>query len=201
MGLFLGSPHWPAGGFDLGVGGISFVELLIFRELWAGERLSLEKAHLRYLRPGRPISVSVFPFGPGIDIGLFVYCLVGFVGLFLALLGPIMVGFVILVGKGVVMVLLLGLVRVPLSLFFMSFWGSFSIFLDLGVLCLLVLFPFGIVLLALLAGLPLGGYRYLVMFLILSLLLLGLPGRLLLIVLLMRFLGLVVLVRDGRQFD
>ena len=37
-------------------------------ELWAGERLSLEKAHPRYLRPGRPISVSAVPFGPGIDM-------------------------------------------------------------------------------------------------------------------------------------
>ena len=53
---------------DLGVGGISYVELLILYELWAGERLSLEKAHPRYLRPGRPISVSAVPFGPGIDI-------------------------------------------------------------------------------------------------------------------------------------
>ena len=65
---FLGSLHWPAGGLNLGVGGISFVELLIFHELWAGERLSLEKAHPRYLRPGRPISVSAVPFGPGIDL-------------------------------------------------------------------------------------------------------------------------------------
>ena len=65
---FLGSPHWPAGGLDLGVGGISFVELLILYELWAGERLSLEKAHPSHLRPGRPISVSAVPFGPGIDI-------------------------------------------------------------------------------------------------------------------------------------
>ena len=31
-------------------------------------RLSLEKAHPRYLRPERPISVSAVPFGPGIDI-------------------------------------------------------------------------------------------------------------------------------------
>ena len=53
---------------DLGVGGVSHVELLILSELWAGERLSLEKAHPRYLRPGRPISVSAVPFGPGIDI-------------------------------------------------------------------------------------------------------------------------------------
>ena len=65
---FLGSLHWPAGGLDLGVGGISYVELLILYELSAGERLSLEKAHYRYLGPGRPISVSVVPSGPGIDI-------------------------------------------------------------------------------------------------------------------------------------
>ena len=65
---FLGSLHWPAGGLDLGVGGISYVELLIFYELWAGERLSLDKAQPWYLRPGRPISVSGVPFGPGTDI-------------------------------------------------------------------------------------------------------------------------------------
>ena len=66
--LFLGSLHWPARGADLGVGGISYVELLILYDLWAGERLSLEKAHPRFLRPGRPISVSAVPFGPGIDL-------------------------------------------------------------------------------------------------------------------------------------
>ena len=65
---FLASLHWPASGTDLGVGGISYLELLILYELWAGERLSLEKATPRYLRPGRPISVSAVPFGPGIDI-------------------------------------------------------------------------------------------------------------------------------------
>ena len=52
---FLNSLHWPIGDLDLGVGGVSYVELLIMYELWAGERLSLEKAHPRYLRPGRPI--------------------------------------------------------------------------------------------------------------------------------------------------
>ena len=66
---FLGTLHWPAGGLDLGVGGISYVELLILDELWVGERLVLEKAHPRYLRPGRPISVSAVLVGPGIDIG------------------------------------------------------------------------------------------------------------------------------------
>ena len=65
---FLGSVHWPAGGLDLGIGGISFVELLILHELWAGERVSLEKAQPRCLRPSRPISVSAVPFVPGIDI-------------------------------------------------------------------------------------------------------------------------------------
>ena len=52
---------------DLGVGSVSYVELLILYELWAGERLSLEKAVPRYLQPRRPISVSAVPFGPGID--------------------------------------------------------------------------------------------------------------------------------------
>ena len=65
---FWESLHWPAGGLDLGVGGISYVELLVLYELLAGERLSLEKATPRYLRPRRPISVSAVPFGPGIDI-------------------------------------------------------------------------------------------------------------------------------------
>ena len=65
---FLPSLHWPANGFDLGVGGISYVELLIMYELWAGERLVLEKAHPRYLRAGRPISVSAVPVRSGIDI-------------------------------------------------------------------------------------------------------------------------------------
>ena len=41
---------------------MSYVELLILYELWAGERLSLEKAHPHYLRPGRPISVSAVLF-------------------------------------------------------------------------------------------------------------------------------------------
>ena len=48
--FFFWSLHWPVGGADLG-------------EVWAGERWSLEKAHPRYLRSGRPISVPVVPFG------------------------------------------------------------------------------------------------------------------------------------------
>ena len=33
---FLSSLHWPAGGSDLGVGGVSDVELLVLYEVWAG---------------------------------------------------------------------------------------------------------------------------------------------------------------------
>ena len=68
MGSVLGSLHWPVGGADLGDGGGSYVEMLILYELWVGERLTIEKAHPRYLRPRRPISVPAVPFGPGIDI-------------------------------------------------------------------------------------------------------------------------------------
>ena len=39
---FLGSLHWISEGGDFVMGGVSFVEVLILYELWAGERLSLE---------------------------------------------------------------------------------------------------------------------------------------------------------------
>ena len=65
---FLYTLHWPQSGADLGVGGVSYVELLILYELWAGERLDLEKAVPRYRRVGRSISVSAVPFGPGTEI-------------------------------------------------------------------------------------------------------------------------------------
>ena len=102
--------------------------LLILCEIWAGERLSLEKAHPRCLRPGRPISVSAVPVGPGIDIwrscrfiGAMMrsLCLLpgGLGGLYLALLVLIIADFGMLVGRGVVMGLLLVLRRVPLAPF------------------------------------------------------------------------------------
>ena len=40
----MNSLHWPVGDLDLGVGGVSYVELLILYELWAGapwKRLTL----------------------------------------------------------------------------------------------------------------------------------------------------------------
>ena len=44
---FLGSLHWPRAG-DPGVGGVSYLELLILHGQWAGERLVIESA----VRPG-----------------------------------------------------------------------------------------------------------------------------------------------------
>ena len=68
VSAFLGTLHWPAGAVEFGVGGVSFVELLILYEQWAGERLCLEAAIPKSRRVGRPISLSAVPFGPGIDI-------------------------------------------------------------------------------------------------------------------------------------
>ena len=122
---FFSTLHWPVGDLDLGVGGISYVELLILYELWAGERLSLEQAHPRYLRPGRPISVSAVPFGPGIDIWRSCFFFLGALMRSLCLLAGGLRRFVpCSIGANhcrrrhigsVVMVSLLGLVRVLLS--------------------------------------------------------------------------------------
>ena len=64
----LSSLHWPSTVDDLGVGGVSFVELLILYERWAGERLVLEMSIPKPRRLHRPISVSAVPDGPSIDI-------------------------------------------------------------------------------------------------------------------------------------
>ena len=66
---FLGTMHWPCGIGDLGIGGVSYLELLILYELWAGERLVPEVAVPIGRRGGRPILVSVVPVGPGTNIG------------------------------------------------------------------------------------------------------------------------------------
>ena len=58
--------HWLASG---AVGGPSHVELLLFvRALGKRRSWFLRKLHPWYRWPGRPISVSAAPFGPGIDI-------------------------------------------------------------------------------------------------------------------------------------
>ena len=65
---FLATLRWPEGAHDLGLGGVSYLELLILYERWAGERLVLEKVLPYSRRAGRPISVSAVLVGPGIDI-------------------------------------------------------------------------------------------------------------------------------------
>ena len=57
---FLGTLHWPEVECNLGVGGVSYVELLILYELWAGERLKLEKAVPRFVEQGANFSVAAF---------------------------------------------------------------------------------------------------------------------------------------------
>ena len=99
------------------------------------------------------------------------------------------------------MVSLLGLEKVPLSLSWMRFLVSFVILLGLGVLCLLALFPSGIVLLDLLAGPPLGGCRFLVVLLIWLLPVLMMRRGLFLLLDVGRFWGFVILVWDGKEFD
>ena len=189
---FLGTPHWPAGGSDLGVDVVSYVELQILYELWAGERFTLEKAHPRYLRPGRPNSVSAVPFGPGIDIwrscrcigalmrslcllpggrGRFVPCSIGANHCRLRLIGWEKCGHGLTSrprqsASEPFLDELLGLFRYPL--------GSSP-----QVLCCSVC----------LAGPPLGGCRFLVMLLIWLLLVLVLFGRILLTVLVREFTG------------
>ena len=60
---FLASLRWPEGAHDLGVGGVSYLEILILYE----ERLVLEKVLPYGRRAGRPISVLAVPLGPVID--------------------------------------------------------------------------------------------------------------------------------------
>ena len=58
---FLGTLHWPSGSVDLGHFGISFLELLILFEQWAGHRLLSEKVIRPHVRAGRPILLPSVP--------------------------------------------------------------------------------------------------------------------------------------------
>ena len=182
---------------NLGVGGISSVELLILYELWAGERLSLEKAHPRYLRPGRPISVSAVPFGPG--IGIWRSC--HFIGAMMRSLclqslwtSSYCVGEVWswtnfeTTGE-------------CFGFFLNELLRLFKILLVLLVLCLLVLFLFGIVLLVSPVEPLRWGCLCLARLLVWLLLILGWFRRWWLRVWVVRFAELVVLDQDGKVFD
>ena len=65
---FLASLHWPQGDTDLGKFGISYFELLLMFEIYAGHRLHAEEATRSHLRPRRPLVFSGFPVGIGQEI-------------------------------------------------------------------------------------------------------------------------------------
>ena len=65
---FGGSLHWPAGAEDLGHFGVSFLEILILFEQWAGHRLLSEKVTRPHVRAHRPSSISSVPVPEGIVI-------------------------------------------------------------------------------------------------------------------------------------
>ena len=59
---FLGTLHWPIG-FD-----VSFLELLILFEQWAGHPLLSEKVSRPHVRANRPILIPSVPVSEGIEI-------------------------------------------------------------------------------------------------------------------------------------
>ena len=60
--------HWPSGTEDLGHFGISFLELLILFEQWAGHRLLSEKVTRPHVRADRPILIPSVSVSEGIEI-------------------------------------------------------------------------------------------------------------------------------------
>ena len=182
ISAFLGTLHWPVAAGDLGVGGVSFVELLILYELWGGERLSLEKAVLGIgeldvqfqCRLFRLVQALIF----GVLVGFlgpffvpFLCCLVVWRSIFLGVLGLIIVAFGTLVGISVVMVLHPGHVRLLLFGFWMSFLFFLGIHLPLVLVCFLVPYLLSITLRVLLVGFLLGaclGVAVLLVFLLLG---------------------------------
>ena len=76
---FLGTLHWPSGSVDLGHFGVSFLELLILFDKWAGHRLLSEKVTRPHVRANRPILIPSVLVSEGIEIRhgcQFISCLV-----------------------------------------------------------------------------------------------------------------------------
>ena len=65
---FLNTLHCPSGSADPGHFGISFLELLILFEQWAGHRLLSEKVAGPHVRAGRPILFPSVPVSEGVEI-------------------------------------------------------------------------------------------------------------------------------------
>ena len=60
--------HWPSGSDDFGHFGVSFLELLILFEQWAGHRLLSENVIGPHVRANRPILIPSVPVSEGIAI-------------------------------------------------------------------------------------------------------------------------------------
>ena len=65
---FLSTLHWPSGASDFGHFGVSFLELLILFEQWAGHRFLSEKVTRPHVRANRPIILPSVPVSEGIEI-------------------------------------------------------------------------------------------------------------------------------------
>ena len=66
--LFLIPCNWPTGSDDFGHFGVSFLELLILFEQWAGHRLLSEKVTWPHVRANRPILIPSVSVSQGIEI-------------------------------------------------------------------------------------------------------------------------------------
>ena len=99
---FLGSLHWPCGAGDLGVGGVSYLELLILYERWAGERLV--QFQCRLFRLVQALILSALVVLLAASSGFLLCYLVGWLGFCLVVLVRIIAGLGIWAGKGVGMV-------------------------------------------------------------------------------------------------
>ena len=58
---FLGTLHWPMGSHDMGHFGVSFLELLVLFEQWAGHRLLSEKVTRPRTWANRPTLIPSVP--------------------------------------------------------------------------------------------------------------------------------------------
>ena len=142
----LGSLHWPSAGNDMGPGGVSYAELLILYELWAGERLQFERLFLGVRELIAQFQCRLFLLVQALIFGdlvsflvlccvRYVVCLVVWVRFFLLLLVPITAGYGISVGLSLVMVSLPGLVRLLIIGSLMTCFFFLVTLLGLGVLC------------------------------------------------------------------
>ena len=65
---FLTKLHWPSGSVDFGHFGISFMELWILFEQWAGHRLLSQEVTRPHVRANHPILIPSVPVSEGIEI-------------------------------------------------------------------------------------------------------------------------------------